>query len=146
MLYKHSLNFIGSICCGCVAGISICRTKICCWQSIQLADFSLCWFWLNPELESAIYNYCGVECGHSKFTTDRLSRDWALAGILLQIYHASETFGIDDIRSAVGYFHLGKVFHELNRDDIAEAMFDMVIRFKPALSPRYLVPLSSKRS
>jgi len=36
-------------------------------------------------------------------------------------------YGIDDIRTAVGYFHLGKVFHELNRDDIAEPMFDMVI-------------------
>jgi len=47
--------------------------------------------------------------------------------LLWQIYHASEAYGIDDIRTSVGYFHLGKVFHELNRDDIAEAMFDMVI-------------------
>jgi len=44
-----------------------------------------------------------------------------------QIYHASEAYGIEDIRTSGGYFHLGKVFHELSRDDIAESMFDRVI-------------------
>ena len=46
--------------------------------------------------------------------------------LLMQIYHASEEYGIEDIRTSGGYFHLGKVFHELSRDDIAESMFDMV--------------------
>jgi len=44
----------------------------------------------------------------------------------MQIYHASEVYGLEDIRTSGGYFHLGKVFHELSRDDVAEAMFDMV--------------------
>ena len=43
-----------------------------------------------------------------------------------QIYHASEAYGIDDIRTSGGYFHMGKVWHELNRVDVAESMFDMV--------------------
>ena len=44
----------------------------------------------------------------------------------VQIYHASEEYGIEDIRTSGGYFHLGKVFHELSRDDVAESMFDRV--------------------
>ena len=44
----------------------------------------------------------------------------------MQIYHASEEYGIEDIRTSGGYFQLGKVFHELSKDDVAEAMFDRV--------------------
>jgi len=44
----------------------------------------------------------------------------------MQIYHASEEYGIEDIRTSGGYFHLGQVFHELSRDDVAESMFDRV--------------------
>jgi len=44
----------------------------------------------------------------------------------VQIYHASEEYGIEDIRTSGGYFLLGKVFHELSKDDVAEAMFDRV--------------------
>jgi len=46
----------------------------------------------------------------------------------MQIYHASEEYGIEDIRTSGGYFHLGKVFHELSRDDVAESMFDRVCK------------------
>jgi len=52
---------------------------------------------------------------------------------MLQIYHASEVYGLDDIRTSGGYFHLGKVFHELSRDDVAEAMFDRVRRLSPSV-------------
>ena len=45
---------------------------------------------------------------------------------ILQIYHASEEFGTDDIRTSGGYFHMGNVFFRQGRMDVADTLYRQV--------------------
>ncbi|KAK2157742.1 hypothetical protein LSH36_185g00030 [Paralvinella palmiformis] len=42
------------------------------------------------------------------------------------IYHASEEFGTDDIRTSGGYFHMGNVFFRQNNMDISMSLYTQV--------------------
>lgn len=43
------------------------------------------------------------------------------------IYHASEEFGTDDIRTAGGYFHMANVFFRQGKMDVADSLYRQVI-------------------
>ncbi|XP_029434507.1 zinc finger MYND domain-containing protein 12 isoform X2 [Rhinatrema bivittatum] len=43
------------------------------------------------------------------------------------IYHSSEAFGTDDLRTTGGYFQMANVFFRLNKRDIADSLYTEVI-------------------
>jgi len=47
--------------------------------------------------------------------------------LCFQIYHASEEFGTDDIRTSGGYFHMANVFFRQGRMEIADSLYRQVI-------------------
>jgi len=51
----------------------------------------------------------------------------ALNNFADDIYHASEEFGTDDIRTAGGYFHMGNVFFRQGKMDVADSLYRQVI-------------------
>ena len=46
--------------------------------------------------------------------------------VFFQIYHASDEFGTDDIRTSGGYFHMANVFFRQNRMDVANSLYERV--------------------
>lgn len=50
----------------------------------------------------------------------------ALRQLADDIYHASEEFGTNDIRTSGGYFHMANVFFRQNRMDIADSLYEEV--------------------
>lgn len=51
----------------------------------------------------------------------------ALNNFADDIYHASEEFGTDDIKTAGGYFHMGNVFFRQGLMDVADSLYRQVI-------------------
>lgn len=51
----------------------------------------------------------------------------SLSNFADDIYHASEEFGTDDIRTAGGYFHMGNVFFRQGKMDVADSLYTQVI-------------------
>ncbi|XP_064611450.1 zinc finger MYND domain-containing protein 12-like [Liolophura sinensis] len=52
--------------------------------------------------------------------------DEALRQLADDIYHASDEFGTDDIRTAGGYFHMANVFFRQGKMDIADSLYRQV--------------------
>lgn len=80
--------------------------------------------------------------------------DEALRQLANDIYHASEEFGTDDIRTSGGYFHMGNVFFRQGRMDVADTLYRQVteiwyahlygivkIRTKTPATPKGVGPL-----
>ncbi|KAL3861144.1 hypothetical protein ACJMK2_007213 [Sinanodonta woodiana] len=85
--------------------------------------------------------------------------DESLRQLANDIYHASEEFGTDDIRTSGGYFHMGNVFYRQGRIDIADSLYRQVtdiwythlykvvkIRTRTPATPKGIGPLISEMS
>jgi len=51
-------------------------------------------------------------------------REWF--PFILQIYHASNDFGTDDIRTAGGYYHMANIFFRQNNMVVADSLYSRV--------------------
>jgi len=42
---------------------------------------------------------------------------------LMQIYYASEEYGVADVRTSGGYFHMAEVFHQQHNTTVAQSLY-----------------------
>jgi len=57
----------------------------------------------------------------------------------VQIYYASEEFGVDDIRTSGGYFHMAQVFDLQANVLVARSLYDQVTSINQSINQNSFV-------
>lgn len=85
-------------------------------------------------------NWCVVKSGdvhheytgklnvlHGRLLSKKGNANEAIQRLAMGIYHLSNVYGPEDIETSFGYFSLGVVFHQLEREEECLALFDKVV-------------------